>query len=194
MTAGATSNSVANQAINLMGNNTPAVTGFAPTFDSSPAGVALASLYGPTVQAVGREFGWDFARRIFTPSKTVNSPVVALPGLALEYLYPPFALEIWQLLDPTKTDLNDPLPTTWTVGNTQVSGVQTKVLWTNVDNAQLVLNNNPTESAWDSLFQEAVVRLLASKLAMTLSGRPDTEQSFLRSAAAAAKGNETRQG
>lgn len=194
MVAGATSQTVANQAINLMGNNTPAVTGQAPTFDSSPAGEALAVLYVPSVQAVMREFGWDFARRIFTPSQTVNSPIEALPGYGFEYLYPPFSLEIWQLINPLNTDVNDPLPTTWTVGNTLVAGVQTKVIWTDVVNAQLVLNNNPTEATWDSLFQEAVARFLASKLAMTLSARPDTEQSFLSSASAAGKANETRQG
>jgi hypothetical protein len=189
-----TSNQVANIAIDLMGDNTPAVTGFAPTFDSSPAGVALATIYGPTVQAVEREFGWDFARRIFTPTLTANSPVSFLPGLTLEYLYPPFAVEIWQLLDPSNTDPNDPLPTVWTVGNNLVSGVQSKVIWTNVVGAQLVLNNNPTESVWDALFTESVTRMLASKLAMSLSGRPDTEQSFLQSSVAAAKANETRQG
>src|ERR1700722_13862109 len=105
-----TSNSVANQAISLMGNNTPPVTGFAPTFDSPPAGVALATLYNPTVQAVGRMYGWDFARRVLAATLTVNNPSVVWPGFPFEYLYPPFAIELWQLVNPAQTDVNDPLP------------------------------------------------------------------------------------
>lgn len=189
-----TSNSVANQAISLMGNNTPAVTGFAPTFDSSPAGVALATLYNPTVQAVAREYGWDFARRTLPATLTANSPVVQLPGLTFEYLYPPFMIELWQLINPAQTDPNDPLPQTWSVGNTLIAGVQSKVFWTNFANAKIVMNNAPTESTWDSMFVESVARALASKLAMTLSGRPDTEQSFLRSSVEVAKANTQRQG
>ena len=54
-----TSNSVANEAIALIGDNQPPVVGFYPTFDNSPAGVALQKLYGPTVAAVARQWGWD---------------------------------------------------------------------------------------------------------------------------------------
>lgn len=187
-----TSNDIANQAIVLMGNNQPAVTGQAPNFDSSTAGKALAKLYSPCVATVLRSFGWDAARRIFNLTLSGNAgPTLGFP---FEYLYPPIGLELWQLLDPSNTDPNDPLPTTWTVGNTQVLGVQTKVIWTDIASAQVVFNNNPTENVWDAGLRETVVRLLASELAMAISGRPDTEQSFLQSSQAFGKINETRQG
>lgn len=182
MTTGMDSNKVANMAIQLVGDNQPAVTGFAPTFDSSPAGVALSFLYTETVQAVQRRFEWDASRRIVALVASGNSgPFLGYP---YEFLYPSNGIEIWNLTTAS-ADTNDPLPTNWTVGNTLVSGVQTKVIWTDVASALAVYNNQPTESTWDAGFTESVIRELASKLAMALAGRPETEQSFLQSGEAA---------
>lgn len=186
-----TSNDIANQAIQMIGDNQPPVTGVAPTFDTSPAGKALASLYAPCVATVLRSFGWDFARRSFTLALTGGAAPL---GYAFEYLYPPFALEIWQLVPPVLGDPNDPLPQTWTVGNTLVATVQTKVIWSSLAGALAILNNNPTESTWDAGVREAVVRMLASELAMAISGRPDTEQALLNSSRAAAAINQARSG
>lgn len=192
MTTGMDSNRIANMAIQLVGDNQPAVQGYAPTFDSSPAGVALSFLYTETVQAVQRRFEWDASRRFYALTLSGNSgPYV--DGYTLEYLYPSVALEIWNITT-TDADPNDPLPTNWSVGNTLVSGVQTKVIWTSIANAYGVYNNQPTESAWDALFTESVVRELASKLAMALAGRPETEQSFLQSGEAAIGVAQTRDG
>ena len=62
-----TSNDIANQAIQLIGDNQPKVTGQAPTFDNSTAGLALQQIYVPTVQAAQKQFGWDASRRTIAP-------------------------------------------------------------------------------------------------------------------------------
>ena len=54
---------------------------------------------------------------------------------------------------------------------------------TNVAGAQAVFTNQPPESTWDALFVEAVVRLLASELAMATAGKPDTAKDTLQQAA-----------
>jgi hypothetical protein len=177
-----TSNDVANQAIQDIGNNMPQVNGQAPTFDNSPAGVALQRFYAPTVATVGRQFGWDFARNTATLSLSGNP---APAGWLYEYLYPSNGIEVWQLMPtPPFADANNPLPVNWNVGNTLVASVQTKVIWSNLANAQVTYNNNPSESTWDPLFREAVVRLLASVLGMAIAGRPDSAAAYLESGAA----------
>lgn len=174
-----TSNAVANEAIQLIGDNQPVVTGNAPNFDSSPPGVACKYLYVPTVRAVGRRFGWDFARNNVALALSGN---VAFPlGWAYEYLYPGNGVEIWQLMPAALADPNNPLPVNWAVGNTLVSSVQTKVIWSNQQAASALYNNAPNESTWDPLFREAVVRILSSALAMALEGRPDTAAAMLES-------------
>ena len=191
---GDTSNAVANAALQLIGNNqgTPlSVQGNAPTFDNSPAGLALQELYEPCVWTVGRQWGWDFARSTFALVPTGNTP--ADPSFSQEYAYPSNGIEVWQLLPNAAGDSNNPLPVNWSVGNNEVGGNQIKVIWTNLTNALCTYNNNPTEATWDPLFREAVVRLLASELAMALAGRPDTEQSFLQSGAAIESLGEGRQ-
>jgi hypothetical protein len=176
------SNDIANESLQLIGNNMPPVVGQAPNFDNSSAGVALQKLYTPCVQTVARQWGWDFARNTVALTLTGNSP--ADPSWLYEYAYPTSGVEVWQLIPATLPDPNNPLPVNWSVGNTQVAGAQTKVIWTNLQNAKANYNNAPTEGTWDPLFREAVVRLLASELAMATMGRPDTAQALLESGAA----------
>ena len=178
---GVTSNDIANQAISYIGDNQPAVTGFAPTFDSSPAGKALATFYAAVVATVGRQWGWDLARNTVALTPSGNTP---LSGYLSEYLYPANGIEVWQLVPPTVSDPNNPLPQNWNVCNTLVAAVQTKVIQSNLQNALAVYNNNPNENTWDPLFREAVVRLLANVLAAAIAGRPDTAQAYLDSAGA----------
>ena len=173
-----TSNQVANQAILLIGDNIAPVQGNAPNFDSSAAGQLLATLYPACYQTVAKEFGWDFARNVFTLSTTGNTPPL---GWAYEYTYPAAAVEIWQIQPATLADANNPLPQNWMIGNVLVSSVQTKVIWANVASAEAVVNNAPIEATWDVGFREAMVRLLASELAMALFGKPDTSESLLQS-------------
>ena len=173
-----TSNDIANQAINLIGNNQAPVAGVNPVWDGSTTGNILARLYSPCVQTVGRQFGWDFSR---------NTVVLVLSGNAApfpwsyEYVYPANGVEIRQLIPPTLSDPFNPLPVEWTVANNFVSGVPSRVIQTNLQNASAVFSNQPTENTWDALFREAMVRLLASELAVALSGRPDTARDTLAS-------------
>ena len=173
-----TSNDVANQAIALIGDNQPLVTGQAPTFDSSVAGVALQKLYAPCVQTVARQFAWDMARKVVALTLSGNAAPFPWP---FEYLYPPNGVEVWQLHPASIADPNNPLPYNWNVGNAVVSSQQQRVIWTDLANAQATYNNNPNENSWDALFRETVVRLLASELAMAVAGKPDVAQSYLES-------------
>ena len=181
MSTGLTSNIVANNALLLVSGNMPPVQGFAPTFDASAAGAALQELYYPTVRAVARQFQYDFTRS--TSALSLSGNAAPFP-YSFEYLYPLGGVEVWQLLPNTFADPNNPLPVDWNVGNNLVSGVQSRVIWTNQANALVVLNNMPNENAWDDLFQEAVERLLASKLSIALFGKPDQAEALLQSGAA----------
>ena len=189
MTATATATDVVNEALQLIGGNKqPLVTGTAPSFDASPAGVAAANLYLPTVYTVGRRFGWDFARSNVSLTASGNAPPL---GWAYEYIYPSNGIQVWQVTPSTLADPNNPLPVNWQISNAVVAGTQVRVIHTNVSPAFAVFNNAPAPSAWDSLFREAVVRELASAFAMALNGRPDTAQGQLEAAGAFAElGNE----
>jgi len=184
-----TSNDIANQAIQLIGDNQPAVTGFAPSFDSSAAGQALQKLYAPCVATVMRQFGYDRARAQIALALTGNA---APYPFAFEYAYPAGCVQIWQLMPPSLPDINNPLPQNWSVGNNVVAGVQQPVIWANLASATAWFNNNPAESTWDSLMREAIVRLLASELSLALEGKPDLSQSFLEQGGAFQGLSETR--
>lgn len=184
-----TSTDIVNQALQLMGGNGPPVTGVAPGFDNTPSGIAAAALYTPCVQTVARQFGWDFARQ--TVALTLSGNVAPFPW-SFEYGYPANAVQVWQLMPATLVDVNNPLPTTWVVANAVVGTAQTRVIHTNVPAAQAVYNNSPNENTWDSLFREAVVRLLASEFAMALAGKPETAQGLLESGGAFESAGEGR--
>lgn len=184
-----TSTDIANQAINLMGDNVPPVTGVAPSFDNSAAGKALRYLYAPCVATVQQQFEWDASRKEISLSLTGG---VAALGFLYEYGYPANGIQVWQIRDPALADEFNPSPLNFVVGNGVVSGAQTKVIWTDVQNATAIYNNNPTEDTWSAGFREAVVRLLASELAVALAGRPDTAQGALESASGAVAGAKGR--
>ena len=175
---------IVNQAIQLMGANEPSVTGTLPSFDQSKAGQAAAALYTPCVQTVGRQFGWDFARSAVLLSLSGNP---APAPFAYEYLYPA-GVQLWQIVPSVIVDRNNPLPVNWSVGNTIVgagqAATQKKVVWTNLAAALAYYNDAPNENTWDPLFREAVVRLLASEMAMALAGKPDTSKELLESGGA----------
>lgn len=185
-----TATDIVNQAIYLIGDDQTPVTGVFPTFDNSLAGKAASLLYALTVRAVGRQFGWDFARNVVNLTLSGNPAPL---GFSFEYLYPGNGVEVWQLLPPTQVDPNNPIPLNWVVGNTLVSSVQTKVIWASQQNAVAVYNNNPNENTWDALFQQAVVRLLASAMAMALKGKPDIAAGMLESGSAFESIGETRE-
>jgi hypothetical protein len=170
---------IVNEAIQLIGDNQPLVTGTAPNFDSSPAGVAAAQLYNLTVATVGRRFAWDFSRKTVALTLSGNTP--PFPW-TVEYLYPADAVQVWQIIPPSTTDANNPLPLNWIVANNIVSGSQKKVIQANLSGALAVYNNNPTPDVWDPGFRQSVVELLSRGLAMAIAGKPDLAQAMLTSA------------
>jgi hypothetical protein len=189
-----TATDIVNQAVYLIGDNQPLVTGVYPTFDNSTTGKAAQQLYALTVRAVARQFSWDFSRN---EVPLVLSGNAAPLGFAFEYIYPTIAgltaVEVNQVAPAFPiADPNNPIPVNWTVGNTLVGGVQSKVIWSNQAGAVAVINNNPSESLWDPLFQQAVVRLLASAMAMAVAGKPDVAQAFLENGSAFESLAETR--
>ena len=184
-----TSNDIANEAIFLIGDNQPAVSGYAPSFDNSAAGQALQKLYAPCVATVMRQFGYDRARAQAALSLTGNT---APYPFSYEYAYPAGCVQIWQLMPASLPDINNPLPQNWTVGNNIVATVQQPVIWTNLASAMAWFNNNPGENTWDALMREAIVRLLASELCLALEGKPDLSQSFLETGGAFQSLSETR--
>lgn len=186
-----TSNDIANQAIMLMGGNQPLVTGQAPNFDTSTAGIALSKIYSACVATVARQFEWDMARNTVTLTLSGNTPPA---DWTYEYLYPANGVEVWQIRPQTLTDVNNPTPTTWAVANNVISGQQQRVIQTNVADAIAIYNNNPNENTWDATFREAVVRLLASELAIAVAGKPDTGMQLLNSGNAFEQIGEGRKG
>lgn len=173
------STDIANQAILLIGGNMPPVTGVPPNFDGSTAGRAAGALYGPCVATIARQNCWDFARKTATLVATGNNPP---PNWAFEYAYPTNAVQIWCLHPTLIADANNPLPLNWTTATAVVGGIPVRVIHAQNANLQAVFNSNPPEAAWDSLFREAVVRLLASEMAMAIAGKPDVARSLLESA------------
>ena len=186
-----TSTDVANQALQIIGDNETVVTGVYPNFTSvSPAtAIALNLIYGTVVGAIARQFSWDFARSQTPLTLSGNSPPI---GWAYEYLYPPNSAQVWQLMPPTIVDPNNPIPIRCIRANNIVMGFQVPVIWTNQIDAIAVHNNNPIESTWEAIFTQSVVRLLASELATTLPGRPDTAQVMIETGVSFESLGETR--
>ena len=182
---------IVNQAILYIGDNQKPVTGSYPNFDSSVAGVVASILYAPCVQTVMKQYGWDFGRTV--KALTASGNAAPLPW-SQEYLYPADGLEIRQLLPPSLSDPNNPAPIEWTIANVLVSAVPTKIIWTNQATASAVYSNFPPPSVWDVGFREAVARLLASEMAMAISGKPDVSEKTLESAGAFEGAGEARNG
>lgn len=177
-----TSTSIVNEAVMMMGGNQPLVTGAAPNFDQSDTGKAAQLLYAPTVAAITRQSAWDFAR---TWVQLVVSGNTAPAMFAFEYLYPTNCDQVIQVATQPDDgdDLNDPLPTNWTVGNALVSSLPVKVLWTKLATAWCFFSSSaPLENIWDPLFHQAVVRLLSSAMSLAVAGKPDLAMSLIEQA------------
>jgi hypothetical protein len=186
------SSDVLNEALQLIGGNQQLATGSYPTFGPANAPVAIAGnlLYGPCIQTVGRQFEWDFARN--TKPLVLSGNVAPYPW-SLEYLYPSHCIQVWTLFPATEADPNDPIPVNFVEANAIVNTAQVRVIHTDLANALAVFNNYPREEVWDSLFREAMVRLLASELAMAIAGKPDVAEGALQTFGAFEKLGESRQ-
>lgn len=181
---------IVNRAIYLIGDDQPPVQGTAPTFDDSNAGKAAKVLYAPCVATVMREFGWDAARNTFALQVTGN---VAPVPYAVEYLYPPVAIQIWTVIPTGGDPINNPAPVNFNVANAVVNGTQKKVIHAYDTGLLAVINNNPTEDTWDPLLAEAVVRLLASEFAVALAGKSGLSDSAIKTGSAFEQIGESRQ-
>ena len=178
-----TSNDIVNEAIQIIGNNQPYVTGTFPNFDTSPSGKAAAKTYQSVCSSVMRQTEWDFLRSTAILNARTSGTIPA--PWRCEYDYPVDQFgnpvpQIWQILPynvPTDDINMNPISYNWVVGYSSDSP-PAKVIWTNLRNAQVVYTRNPVgfETYWDALFRQAVVRMLASELAMAVSARPDTSR------------------
>ena len=172
---------IVNEALSLIGDDGPAVTGAAPNFDTSTNGKIAAKEYVSAVQAIARQFSWDFTRTVVT--LTLSGNAAPFPW-AYEYIYPPLCQQLWEIAPPSLADMNNPLPIDNIVGTAIVAASAARVIWCNQANAQAVYNGLPPPAAWDSLFRAVVVRFLASQFAMAGAGKPDTAQGYLEASSA----------
>ena len=183
MPAGSTAVSVVNEALQFIASQ-KRITSLT---DGSPAANAASVFYTPTVELLLRELDPDFARYTFalTPA-TVTSSIVPW---AYAYSYPSDCLRLRQVRPPGSgtgalADANDPYPVLANVGFALDATAPVKVILTNQQNALGVYTTSlTTETQWDSVFQDAVVRRLANPLAMALSGRPDFSKAILEQSA-----------
>ena len=174
----ATSNDVANLALSAMGYDGNPITGQNPTFDSSTGGKAAARFYQPVVSAVMRQFAWDFALMSATLSTSGNT--APFPW-SYEYIYPSNCIQALQISPGSLSDANNPLPIEMKVGNAQIGGAASRVIWSNQASAKLFYTGYAAESTWDALFREAVVRLMSSVFALAVAGKPEAAETLLES-------------
>lgn len=161
-----------NRALEEIGDQV-SVTSVFPS-DGSPAANAANVLYYAAVDMVVRESHWDAARTTVILAKATGG-TVPLPW-GFEYLYPADCVQIRQIF-PTTFDPLDPQPIRWAVSIDR--GLNKKTVLALVDNALAVYSLRPTEDEMDPILREAIVKTLASSLAMALAGRPDYAKSLL---------------
>lgn len=184
-----TSNDIANEAIDLMGwSEAVPVSGVAPTFDTSVLGQILSRIYQPVVAAIFRSFPSDCARK---EAALAASGGVPPAQWMQEYAYPSDCVQILQLAPPTFTDPNNPTPIRWQVANDVIAGTQTKVIWSNLAGAVAIYSTAPSEAIWDASVRRAVVRELASELALAVA-KPETAMGLEESAGRAGAGAMSR--
>lgn len=179
-----TSADVVNRALEMTGEQVT-ISGTYPAFDGSVAGNAAGVLYGPAVELLLRRLDPEFARSIAALAAQANGTLVALTRWTYEYTYPTSALRLRQLRPPPASyDLNNPLPVRGAVMFDPLSaGAPAKVVMTNQVGAIAMFTSAAAgvghETLWDSVFQEAVARLLSNPMAMALAGRPDFARELL---------------
>lgn len=187
MTTGSTDLSICNRAIEeCIGRYT--MTGTAPNFDNSTAAQACALLYQPAWQMLLREQDTEFSRLTATlaPGGAATYP------WSNAYLYPSDCLKIRSVV-PATWDANDPQQVRWSEQSQIISSTATRIILTDVPSAVLVYTtSNLTPAVWDSNFEEAVVRFLASQLALGLAGRPDLSRTLLGQSGSILQAGEAR--
>lgn len=187
MPIGATPVSVVNGALQHTGQQVRVFDINQTTGPGAAAAAAALVIYAPTVQLLLREIDPDFAR--YTAPLAIAVAPPSYPPWAFEYLWPASCLRLRQVRPPgsgtgSLTDPNDPQPIRANVAFDVISGVSTKVILSNQQNALAVYTSStPSEAQWDSVFQDAVIRRLANPLSMALAGRPDFAKTILEQSA-----------
>jgi hypothetical protein len=172
MADGSTPASLVNRALQEIAAQAT-VTGAPPIFDGSAAGLAAGILYPPAVTFLLRQQEYEFAKT--EVALVPVAPVLALFPWNFTYVYPVDCAKIRQIR-PINWDLNDPVPHRWE--ELLVGGV--RCIACNVPTAVLTYSTvNVKEAQFDPVFEETLVRYLASGLIMALGGRPDFSEKLL---------------
>jgi hypothetical protein len=178
---------VVNRALEQIGAQTQITSLFPP--DGSSTAEAASVLYYGAVDMVLREANWDSARTT-APLATATGGTVPKPWI-FEYLYPSDCVQVRQIMSPS-FDPNDPRPLRCAVAIDV--GLGKKVILASIADALAVYTVRPTEDEWDAILTEAIVRTLASSLAMAMAGRPDFSRTKLEEAIQIAQLGERRFG
>jgi hypothetical protein len=175
---------VANQALGDIAAQVT-LTGALPNFDGTAAGIAVGTYYDQVVNTVLRQQDYEFSRTTLLLQPASGVSLIA--PFTSAWVYPIDCVRVRQIA-PAAWPQNDPQPVRWSVQ------------WQFLDSNRVIFTNLPPspqpnivyttsdagagyEAVWDSLFTEAVIRLLASVLALDLSGRPDLARSKLEESA-----------
>lgn len=126
------------------------------------------AIYSETRDALLRSGIWDFAKKTVTLSTSGQAAPVPWSN---SYTYPTDCIRVRSVYAAAAqtADLNDPLPTIWSVADDPVAG---KVILSNSAAATIVYTarvTNPTQ--WDSLFADTLV----DELAEAMSGKYNKE-------------------
>lgn len=96
-------------------------------------------------------------------------PVVSRSSIwDYEYTYPTSALRIRQVI-PAAIDMLDPRPIAWVVA--VAAGASARAIFTSQPAASALYTTPAAEAAWDGIFHQSFVRMLASALAFALENR-----------------------
>ncbi len=116
-----------------------------------------------------RAFPWNWARRRVALTNLGNPP----SNWGFSYAYPTDCLQALSLVLPGARIPRRDLAPPFEIGN---DGTR-RVIYTDLAQAELVYTGRVENVAlWDPLAQEALVNLLASKIAMPLAVKPDLAQ------------------
>lgn len=150
-----------------------------PAGDSLAAANACSILYQPIYLAILRQYEWDFARlTISLTPVAVDAPSDPWP---YAYYYPADCIQLRQVLPASLSDANDPYPVRHAISSGEGLG---KLILTTISPANAVYTSDIADpTLWDWAFAEAMVRALASALALTLAGRPDFSREKMSEAA-----------
>lgn len=133
-------------------------------------------LYAPVRDLLLREGDYDFS--LVGDVATAVIAVDPLPLWAFAYVYPLDALRIRQLV-PSTFDNLDPRPVEWNVG---AVGTTARYIFTKAAISRIIYTRAVGEDLWDSIFQEAFVRMLGSSLAFALENRIEASDKLLKEA------------